>query len=403
MNTITQDLTLGEPQVAGPLAVFPILGPAGQLAYRSFATAIELGAFVKELDEGASVGDLHLENPTDLSLLVYEGEEVLGAQQNRSFDSLGARRGRRAGARCRSVASSTAAGTRGATTSTSRPRPRPPTRSSAAPSATPSTCARLRAPRPVPTRARSGARWDRGLQRHGVDSASDAMSDLYDHRRREHRPAGATWFARCPASSARSPQVAGRPVALDLVSRADVFADLLPRLAQGYALEALGAPDAEADERSASAFVDEALHAPRAPQPTPGMGHAFGIVAPGVVGGGLTARRRARPALRVPGGARPRRQDRPAGPAPEAAVGPGGAAASLRQQDRLARPARRTRVRSGGRRSAARALAPGGGPVRLSDGSRPRGGLSRDPLLRVRPRAHADLGRSALPRCRSSG
>ena len=73
------------------------------------------------------------------------------------------------------------------------------------------------------------------------------------------------------------------------MSRADVFADLLPRLAQGYALEALGAPDAEADERSASAFVDEAFHAPRAPQPTPGMGRAFGIVAPGVVGGGLTA------------------------------------------------------------------------------------------------------------------
>ena len=87
MDTITHDLTLGEPQVAGPLAVFPIVGPAGKLAYRSFAAAIELGAFVKELDEGASVGNLLLQNPTDLALLVYEGEEVLGAQQNRSFDS----------------------------------------------------------------------------------------------------------------------------------------------------------------------------------------------------------------------------------------------------------------------------------------------------------------------------
>ena len=71
----------------GPLTVFPILGRPGQLAYRSFTQAIELGAFVKELDGGASVGDLRLENPTDLALLVYEGEEVLGAQQNRSFDA----------------------------------------------------------------------------------------------------------------------------------------------------------------------------------------------------------------------------------------------------------------------------------------------------------------------------
>jgi ARG/rhodanese/phosphatase superfamily protein len=30
---------------------------------------------------------LSVENPTDLPLLVYEGEEVLGAQQNRTFDA----------------------------------------------------------------------------------------------------------------------------------------------------------------------------------------------------------------------------------------------------------------------------------------------------------------------------
>ena len=97
MTTITHDLTLAAPQVAGPLAVFPVLGRTGKLAYRSFARAIDHGAFVKELDGGASVGNLHLENPTDLALLVYEGEEVLGAQQNRSFDA-SVPRGRRRGA-----------------------------------------------------------------------------------------------------------------------------------------------------------------------------------------------------------------------------------------------------------------------------------------------------------------
>src|SRR5215216_7351222 len=86
METATKQFTLGEPQVAGPLAVFPVLGPDPRLDYRAFAQATELGACVKELDGGASVGELVIQNPTNLPLLVYEGEEVLGAQQNRTFD-----------------------------------------------------------------------------------------------------------------------------------------------------------------------------------------------------------------------------------------------------------------------------------------------------------------------------
>ena len=39
MTTITPSLTLGDPQVAGPLAVFPVLGPEPALDYRAFATA----------------------------------------------------------------------------------------------------------------------------------------------------------------------------------------------------------------------------------------------------------------------------------------------------------------------------------------------------------------------------
>ena len=41
---------------------------------------------VKELEDGASVNDLVVANPTDATVLLYEGEEVLGAQQNRTFD-----------------------------------------------------------------------------------------------------------------------------------------------------------------------------------------------------------------------------------------------------------------------------------------------------------------------------
>ena len=37
METITSPFTLGEPQTAGPLAVFPVFGPDPRLDYRSFA------------------------------------------------------------------------------------------------------------------------------------------------------------------------------------------------------------------------------------------------------------------------------------------------------------------------------------------------------------------------------
>src|SRR5205085_2747229 len=52
----------------------------------SFGQAIGLGVTVKELDTGASVNDLLVLNPADKNVLLYEGEEVLGAQQNRTFD-----------------------------------------------------------------------------------------------------------------------------------------------------------------------------------------------------------------------------------------------------------------------------------------------------------------------------
>jgi hypothetical protein len=287
MNTITHELTLGEPQVAGPLAVFPLLGATSRLAYRAFAAALDLGAFVKELDEGAAVGELLVENPTDLPLLVYEGEEVLGAQQNRSFDTsalvaAGARtslpvscveRGRWDARRFdeRLVASPQAVD----------PRLRRSKR----------RAANRRARAGLTPRADQGEVWrevDARLAAHGVGSASAAMSDLYDGRRADLR-ALADAVHHLESQVGAVAQVGGRPVALDLVGRAEVFAALLPRLAQGYALEALGSASGGPDERAAADFAAAAAHAPRAPQPTPGIGSAFGIVAPSVVGSGLVA------------------------------------------------------------------------------------------------------------------
>ena len=81
------EITVAEPSVVGPLAVFPLIADrAPSVRYVSFAEAVQRGASVKELDGGASVNDLVVHNPLDVAVLLYEGEEVLGAQQNRTFD-----------------------------------------------------------------------------------------------------------------------------------------------------------------------------------------------------------------------------------------------------------------------------------------------------------------------------
>lgn len=285
MTTLANDLTLGSPQLAGPLTVFPVFGPEPQFVYRSFAQAIALGALVKELDGRASVNDLTLVNPTDLPLLVYEGEEVLSAQQNRTFDVsvlLDAR------ATVRVPVSCVEAGRWDGSRHGEAFAPSPQT-------ADPSLRARKREVANLHAQAGMEARPDQRevwaevsdkLIAHGVHSESAAMSDLYDERREELDE----MVDRVSHEAGQVGAVAlvgGRPVALDVVSRADAFASLLPRLAQGYALDALRMEDAEADPFEAERFLDSALHATRAELPTPGMGRGIRLADPALTGSGI--------------------------------------------------------------------------------------------------------------------
>src|ERR1700740_2294923 len=81
-------ITVEEPTVVGSLAVFPLIADRSpSVRYISFAEAVQQGLTVKELPGGASVNDLVVHNPLDIQVLLYEGEEVLGAQQNRTFDA----------------------------------------------------------------------------------------------------------------------------------------------------------------------------------------------------------------------------------------------------------------------------------------------------------------------------
>lgn len=86
MNDLLSPITVGEPDVAGALCVFPTFGPEPRLEYVSLAEGAARGVAVTELPGGASVNDLLVVNPLDVAVLLYEGEEVRGAQQDRTID-----------------------------------------------------------------------------------------------------------------------------------------------------------------------------------------------------------------------------------------------------------------------------------------------------------------------------
>ena len=83
---LSEPLGSASPTSSASLAVYPIFGPGPQQPYVSFAQGREHGVSIKELESGASVNDLVVINPTETPVLLFGGEEVLGAQQNRTFD-----------------------------------------------------------------------------------------------------------------------------------------------------------------------------------------------------------------------------------------------------------------------------------------------------------------------------
>ena len=216
MESITQDFTLGRPQVVGPLAVFPVFGPEPRLEYRAFADAAALGAFVREREQ-VSINDLVIENPTDLPLLVFEGEEVLGAKQNRTFDvSVLVAAGKRAQVPVSCVEE-------GRWTAGGEAHRFAPSQQAADP--------RLRRVKRVRANAHAAAgaeaRPDQGevwnevrgrLAEHDVASPSGALSDVYDHNRGALLTlAGGIHHE--PGQIGALVEVEGRPLVLDLVSR----------------------------------------------------------------------------------------------------------------------------------------------------------------------------------------
>jgi hypothetical protein len=234
---LAEPLRLGDPDIHGPLAVFPLFGPAPQQDYVSFAQGRALGAAIKELEQHAAVNDLLVVNPTDQAILLYEGEEVLGAQQNRTFDVsvlVGARSQLQVPVSC--VEAGRWDGGRHDESFSPAPQAAYPALRSMK-----NRAARASVAAGMGPRAMQGEVWNEVAgksERMNVASVTGAMHDIYDGRR-ERLDEFLSAITLHDGQTGALVLIAGRPAVLDHVSRHDVFAALHAPLVQGYALDAL--------------------------------------------------------------------------------------------------------------------------------------------------------------------
>ncbi len=289
---LTEPLRVGEPLTAGPLSVFPLKGPDPRCGYVSFAQGRSDGVMVGELPTGASVNDLIIENPTSGKVLLFEGEEVLGAQQNRTFDTsvLVA-----AGAKLQVPVSCMEAGRWDGRRYSEPMEPAPQT---ASPRVRGQKAKQVRRNVAVGMAARAiqGEVWQEigAMRQEYAHSPTGAMNDIYESRRGQ-------LGEMCRAIPLRPGQVGsiaainGEMRVLDYVSRPDVYVSLHERLVQGYALDALAgerreAPDVE--ETTARGFAllagDSII---RHRTPGTGLGEEIRFDAQGVAGTGLVHER----------------------------------------------------------------------------------------------------------------
>ena len=279
-------LRLGAAQHSGSLAVFPLFGGEPRLEYQSFAQGQAAGVTVQELPDGASVNDLLVANASPLPVLLFEGQEVLGAQQNRVFDaSVLVPAGTKVKVPVSCVEAGRWDGGRHGEQFAAAPQTAYPALRRAK-----NVAARTAAAAGREARADQGGVWDdvaRKSERLHAASPTGAMHDIYVHHR-------ARLDELCAAAPRQDHQIGavvaigGRCVVVDLVSRSDVWAALHAPLVRGYALDALEhSPAAPPPAATIDSFIAEVLDAPLRERDAVGAGIQLDVETASAAGTGL--------------------------------------------------------------------------------------------------------------------
>lgn len=275
---IESTIQLGEPIEYRGVVIAPLF-PRRQprAAYVTLDEAVPLGFRVTEIDFAGSVPQLLAVNPLDHDVLLYDGEELVGAKQNRILNVtvlVAARSEPHIPVSCveegRWHARSAAFA---------------PARHHAYPELRRRKAERLAAD-PLALGVAQQAVWDEvraKSARNGVRSETLAAADIYSAREDELAGLRAA-FPLQPGQAGAVFRAAGA-VCLDFVSRPDAFARLYSKLLEGYLLDAIELLDGE--PAGLEAFLAAVEGARRSGRPSAGLGDDLRLRGDGVVGSGL--------------------------------------------------------------------------------------------------------------------
>jgi hypothetical protein len=281
LNTLTHALQLGEAvEHRGVVIVplFPTRDPACK--YVTLDEALPGGLTITEIDSAGTVPELAVQNPLDARVLLYDGEELVGAKQNRILNVtvlVEAKGEIRIPVSCveqgRWSARSVAMEAAGHVSHVHLRRRK----------------AESLAARPLARGVAQGEVWDEvrtKADRMQAVSPTGAANDVFA----AHRASLADLELLFPLEPGQCGAVLalGHTLCLDWVSRPDAFVQLWPRLRRGYLLDALEALDrAPAPSGTLTAFVDAVAAMRPAQQRSVGLGNDVRLRGEGLIGSGL--------------------------------------------------------------------------------------------------------------------
>jgi hypothetical protein len=272
---------LGEPKQHRGIVICPIFPRRDPVAaYLTLDEALPKGLRITETSESGSVPELVVENPLDARVLLYDGEELVGAKQNRILN----------------VSVLVEAKSRLTVPVSCVEQGRWSRRSASFDAGGHVSHAQLRrrkaeaqAAQPLARGISQGEVWEaveEKAMRMRVSSRTGASSDIYHAYDRDLRALEGA-FPALPGQCGAILGI-GHDTCLDLVSRPDAFARLWPKLRAGYLLDALERLDGPATPRGElEALVSAASEADWSRQRSAGLGEDVRLRGPAVIGSGL--------------------------------------------------------------------------------------------------------------------
>jgi len=275
------DFQLGDPVEHRGIVITPLFPTGDPVAgYITLDEALPRGLQIRETSDAGSVPELAVVNPLDEAVLLYDGEELIGAKQNRILN----------------VSVLVGAGAKLPIPVSCVEQGRWNRSSVAFDSALHISHAHLRrrkaemlAAQPLARGVAQSEVWQEigeKQMRMSVASPTGANRDTfeaYGERLRKLEDAFPLHPGQCGAVLA-----IGDDLCLDTVSRPDAFSLLWPKLRAGYLLDALERLDQQpTDMERIAGFADEVADAPFTRGPSAGLGEDVRLRGPGVIGSGL--------------------------------------------------------------------------------------------------------------------